>query len=114
VYVFAIAAHRKLHDTVGQCEERVIFPKPDVFARTNTRAALTHQDVARDDELAAETLDAEALRVGVAAVPSGAGTLLGGEELEIEKEHGRSTIAHGGLGRQDGGPFAKGPRGKPL
>ena len=104
MYVLAIAAHRKLHDAVGQCVERVIFSESDVFARTNTRTALTHQDVARNDGLTAESLDAEALSVGVAAVPSGAGTLLRCEELKIEKEHGRSTIAHGGLGRQDGGP----------
>ena len=63
VYVFAIPVHRKFHDPVGQREERVIFAYSDVLARANARAALANQDVACDDELAPEALDAEALRV---------------------------------------------------
>src|SRR5690606_2829138 len=48
----------------------------DVVTGVELRAALADEDLARVDELAAEALDAEALGVGVAAVPGGAGTLL--------------------------------------
>jgi len=40
------------------------------------RAALTNDDLARTDNLTAETLDAEALRVRVTTVTSGTRTLL--------------------------------------
>ena len=93
VDVLAVAVHRKLHNAVGQCEKRVIFAHPDVLARADARAALTHQNIARNNLLAAEAFDAKALRVGVAAVPGGTRSLFGGEELKVEYEHGRSTIA---------------------
>src|SRR6185437_10790345 len=49
-------------------EERVIGTDPDVLACVYRRAALTHENVARQHPLAAETLDAETLGVRVAAV----------------------------------------------
>ena len=93
VDVFAITVHRKLYDAVGQCEERVVFAHADVLARANARSALADQDVARNDDLTAEALDTQALRVGVAAVPGGPGALLRGKKLKVEYEHGRSTIS---------------------
>src|SRR5579872_5606577 len=93
VDVLAVAVHRKLYDAVRQCEQRVVLTHPDVFARADARAALAHQDVARNNLLAAEALDAQPLCVGVAAVPGGTRALFGSEELKVEYEHGRSTIA---------------------
>jgi hypothetical protein len=112
VDVLTITMHRKLYDAVGQCEERVIFPHADVLAGANARSALADQDVARNDGLPAEPLDAQALRVRVAAVPGGTGALFGSEKLKVEEEHGRSTIAQAGAPLQDFGrqASARGPR----
>jgi hypothetical protein len=93
VDVLAVAVHRKLYDAVGQCEERVVFAHADVLAGADARSALADQDVAGNDLLAAEALDAQPLRVGVAAVPGGTRALFRSEELKVEYEHGRSTIA---------------------
>src|SRR5688572_25815723 len=62
------AVLRELHAAVDFCEERVVSAHADVFTRVNLRAALADDDAARRDELAAEGLDAEALRLRVAAV----------------------------------------------
>ena len=52
------------------------LPRPTFTARVEVGAALADDDLAGLDELAAEALDAEALRVGVAAVTGGTKTLL--------------------------------------
>jgi len=49
------------HGTRLKREQRVVSPATDVHSRVEVRAALTDDDLAGVDELAAETLDAEAL-----------------------------------------------------
>jgi hypothetical protein len=53
---------------VRQREKRVVRADADVVARAIRRAALAHQDVPGEHLLAAELLDAEALRLGLAPV----------------------------------------------
>ncbi len=57
-------------------EKCVVAAAADVDAGMEVRAALPDDDLAGLDDLAAEALDAEALRVGVATVARGAGALL--------------------------------------
>ena len=52
--------------------ERKIVPLADAAARMETIAHLADQDVAGDDALAAESLDAPSLRLRIAAVAAGA------------------------------------------
>src|SRR5262245_44377498 len=49
-------------------EDRVVFAEARVQARTEAPAALAHDDRAAGDDVAVVRLDAEALRVRVAAV----------------------------------------------
>src|SRR5690625_3598600 len=72
----AAALGAELDGAGRQGEQGVVLAAADVVTGMELRAALADEDLARVDELAAETLDAEALRVGVAAVPGGAVTLL--------------------------------------
>ena len=60
------------HGARGQREQRVVAAAADVVAGVEVGAALADDDLAGVDQLAAEALDAEALGVGVAAVPRGA------------------------------------------
>src|SRR6476646_818928 len=64
----AAAAAGELHDAVGGGEQRVVAAAPDVEAGVELRAALTNDDRARGDRLAAEPLHAQPLRVGIATV----------------------------------------------
>src|SRR4029079_11919185 len=64
----AVAALAELHDAVGLGEERVVAALADVESGMPLRAALTHDDRARGDDLGAVTLDAQTLRVGVTPV----------------------------------------------
>src|SRR5690348_15009475 len=65
------AFDRKLHLAIDQREQRVVAAEADADARMELGAALAHDDVAGFDDLAAEQLDAEVFRVGVAAVARG-------------------------------------------
>ena len=65
----------ELDDPVGKRKEGVIATDADVGSWIEARASLTNQNISRDDALAAETLDAETLRVGIAPVPGRAGAL---------------------------------------
>src|SRR5829696_3434288 len=58
----------ELDDAVDEREQRVVLATADVLARLPLRPALPRQDVAAEDDLAAELLQAEPLRVRVAAV----------------------------------------------
>src|SRR5579863_5855238 len=62
------AALAKLHRPGHFREQRVIGAGSDVAARAHLRAPLGHDDVAGEDVLAAEALDAETLGVRIAAV----------------------------------------------
>src|SRR4051812_41587633 len=57
-------------------EQGVVGAAAHVHAGVEVRAPLANDDLAGVDELAAETLDAEALTLGVAPVPGGTGALL--------------------------------------
>jgi hypothetical protein len=50
-------------------KERVVFAKADVETRPEAASALTHQDRAAGHDVAIVPLDAEPLRIAVAAVP---------------------------------------------
>ena len=93
VDVLAIAAGRKLDRAVGQREERMIPADPNIKAGVKAGTPLPDDNVARDDPFAAETLDAQTLSVGVAAVTGGTGALLGSEQLKVEQEHSRVSIS---------------------
>jgi hypothetical protein len=66
------AAWPKLHLAVDEREQGVVATEADAGARMELGAALADDDVAGFDGLAAEDLDAEVLRVGIAAVARGA------------------------------------------
>jgi hypothetical protein len=63
-----LAAIGELNDAVDKGKERVIFCATDVFAGLNARATLANQNAAAIDDLAAKTLNAEPLSVGVESV----------------------------------------------
>jgi hypothetical protein len=95
VNVLPITARRKLDRAFDQREKRVVLAHPDVLARIELGAALTHDDIAREHALAAEALDAQTLGIGVAPVAGRAGALFGREKLQVELEHSRGSIAKG-------------------
>ena len=64
----AAAESAELNVTGGGGEQGVVVAAADVAAGVEVGAALADEDFAGLDQLAAEALDAEALRVGVAAV----------------------------------------------
>src|SRR5579862_1340870 len=66
----------KLHRTTLKREQRMVAAHADPVAGVKLGAALAHDDVAGDDDLAAEFLDAEPLTGTVAAVARGAARLL--------------------------------------
>src|SRR5687768_15005628 len=59
---------------VDEREERVVLPLADVDAGPEAGAALAHEDVAGQNLLTAEALDAEILGIGVATVLGRAST----------------------------------------
>src|SRR6516162_2178552 len=64
-------------DSTGRCrEQRMVAADPDMRPRVELGAALAHDDVARDDDLAAELLDAEPPSAAVAPVARGAARFL--------------------------------------
>src|SRR5699024_4620324 len=75
VHGLAAALGAELHRTGGEGEQRVVSATADAHARVELGAALTHQDLAGVDLLAAEALHTEALRVGITTV-TGAGCAL--------------------------------------
>src|SRR6266567_3897188 len=72
----ATADLAEIHGPADQREQRVIAAAADAVAGVEVRAALTDEDLARVHDLAAVTLDAEALGIRVAAVAAGRGALL--------------------------------------
>src|SRR5207237_1675621 len=70
--VFAsAAAAAELHRAVHGGEDRVVAAHADIGAGVKLGAALAHDDVAGQDDLAAEFLDAEPFAGAVAAVARG-------------------------------------------
>src|SRR5690554_4102969 len=72
----AAALGAELDGAGSQGEQGVVLAAADVVAGVELGTALADDDLTGADDLTAETLDAEALGVGVAAVPGGAGALL--------------------------------------
>ena len=70
------ARRTELHDARAEREEGVVLATADIIAGVEVGAPLAHDDLARADDLAAETLDAEPLSVGVPTVPGARCTLL--------------------------------------
>src|SRR5206468_7371884 len=64
----ALALRAELHGTGLEGEQGVVATAADVGAGVEVRAALTDDDLAGLDDLAAEALHAETLRVGVTTV----------------------------------------------
>src|SRR3954451_10413014 len=64
----AAAPVLELDDAVDLREQGVVLAPADVEAREEAGAVLTHEDRAAGDPLAAEALDPEVLRLGVATV----------------------------------------------
>src|SRR3954471_7547459 len=62
----------ELHLAGGLREDCVVLAEPHVQAGLKTPSALPHDDGAAGDDVAVVRLDAEPLRVGVAAVPRAA------------------------------------------
>src|SRR4051812_28287757 len=72
----ATAASAELHRAGLEREQGVVAATADVLAGVEVGAALADEDLAGLDDLAAEALDAEALRVGVTTVAGRARALL--------------------------------------
>lgn len=64
----AIIRSLELDLTVDQCENRVVFSNSDVFARMKLGAALSNDDAAGTNDLTLKSLDAESIRIRIAAV----------------------------------------------
>ena len=75
VHNAASAVRTEFNGAGRKCEQRVVFAAADIGARVEVRSALADDDLAGADNLTAETLDAQTLRVAVASV-SGAGCTL--------------------------------------
>src|SRR5437773_11000661 len=93
-HVAVVAAPLEPHVAVDLCNEGVVRAEADVEAGPKARAALPYEDAAARDELAAEPLDAEHLRIRVAAVARAADTLLVSHDLDLDLRD-----AHGEIGR---------------
>src|SRR5699024_12672035 len=65
------AARVEFDLAVDQREQRVVAAQADAVAGVEAGAALTHDDVAGFDRLAAVALDAQVFRTGTAAVLTG-------------------------------------------
>ena len=63
---------RKLDLTGHECKQGVVFAHADVLACMKLGAALTNNDAARIDCLAAVNFHAQSFRFLIAAIPSGA------------------------------------------
>ena len=87
-----LALALEANHAVHQGEQGVVAAAAAVGAGMNVGAALTLQDVARQDELAARTLRAEALGLAVATVVGRTGALLMSEELKIHRKHLLASI----------------------
>jgi hypothetical protein len=88
-YVYAAAFAVEDDLAVDQRKQGVIFALADAFACVELGAQLTDDDVAGDYFLAAETLDAAALTVGIATVAAGALTFFvrhGGSTFELNRK----------------------------
>src|SRR2546426_7417659 len=89
-HVAVVAAALEPYVAVDLREQRVVRAEADVQARAKPRAALPDENAAACHELAAEPLDAEHLRIAVAAVAGAADALLvsHASDLDLRDAHG--------------------------
>ena len=74
--LFSAALQRlEFYNAVGEGKKRVVRPAPDIYARMDLCAALTHYDVSGYDRLPVRLLHAETLGFRVSAVFGGADAL---------------------------------------
>ena len=66
--LLGLAKPLELHNSVYQCEEGIVAPDPNVASGMEFCSPLANQNTARRDELTAEPLDAQALRVAIPTV----------------------------------------------
>jgi hypothetical protein len=93
--VDAATAAIELDDPFHQREQRKVAPLADALAGVELRAALTDEDVAREYLLAAEPLDAAALRVRVTTVAAGTLALLMCHDASISENFAPAGNAGG-------------------
>ena len=86
---------------VDQREQRVVGALADAAAGVELRADLAHQDVAGDDLLAGEFLDAAPLAVRIAAVAAGALSLLMCHVLNLRQVRRSTASPPSGTANQD-------------
>jgi hypothetical protein len=101
--LLAVGAGLEKHLPVSERKQSEILAGADAGTRVHLVAALADDDVAGGDHLAAVLLHAQVLRVGVAAVLGGAGTLLV-RSLHGERADGRA----GGGGHRGDAPAGNG------
>ena len=99
----ATALGAELHGARDEREQRVVTTAAHTVTGVELGAALANQDLAGVDDLSAEALDAESLRVGVAAVAAGRRALLvshrsllpGGDagDAAVEKKDNERALA---------------------
>jgi len=58
----------KLHETLDQREQRIVFAAAYIFARLPFRTALTRKDIPAENFLPAEFLQTQALRMRITTV----------------------------------------------
>ena len=73
--------------TVDRCKQCVIRADADIVARMNMCAALTNENVARQNVLTVAALYAKTLCLGITAVLCGTNALLVSEELHADTDH---------------------------
>src|SRR5262249_1567202 len=92
-----VAAALEPYVAVDLREQRVVGAEPDVQPGMKACAALPDEDAATGDELAAEALDAEHLRIRIAAVAGAADAFFVGHasDLDVRDTHagGRLPVA---------------------
>jgi hypothetical protein len=59
---------REFHVTVALRVQGVIPPEADIDACVKLRAALTHENISRNHQLAAKCFDAQSLGLGIATI----------------------------------------------
>src|SRR5688572_16584225 len=81
--------------SVGLGEQRVVHAETDIDPRPEAGPALPHEDASGGHELAAEPLDPEHLRIGIAAVSRAPDTLFVCHTLRLDPgdTHGRHRLA---------------------
>ncbi|MPN00999.1 hypothetical protein SDC9_148197 [bioreactor metagenome] len=75
------------YHAVGGGKQRVVAALAHVHTGVDVGAALTNQNVARQDLLPVRALHAQTLGVGVTAILGGAAALFVGEELQTNVQH---------------------------